>query len=146
MGNASSQPASSTVLPPILQPFYDSLNRPAEKDVRANVEKVAHPDWRSHSGEKISKGREEFINQVIGFGKLIPDLKWDVKEVIRASPTKYIVRSQASGTPVDALFGVPASGKSFDIMAIDIHTIRDGKLVLANHVEDWATALKQLKA
>lgn len=29
-------------------------------------------------------------------------------------------------------------------MTIDIHTVRDGKLAVAHHVEDWAGALRQL--
>jgi hypothetical protein len=42
--------------------------------------------------------------------------------------------------------GVPHRGGSFAVVAIDIHTVRDGKLVRADHVEDWATALRQLAA
>jgi hypothetical protein len=30
-------------------------------------------------------------------------------------------------------------------MAIDIHTIEDGKIVMSHHLEDWAGALQQLK-
>jgi hypothetical protein len=29
-------------------------------------------------------------------------------------------------------------------MTIDIHTVMDGKLVAAHHVEDWASAIRQL--
>jgi hypothetical protein len=29
-------------------------------------------------------------------------------------------------------------------MTIDVHTTRDGKLLAAHHVEDWAGALRQL--
>ena len=78
-----------------------------------------------------------------GFGKLIPDLAWDIKEVF-ADGDKIIVRSEASGTPVGAFMGVPHGGKRFSVMTIDIHTVRDGKLVTAHHVEDWAQALRQL--
>jgi hypothetical protein len=31
-------------------------------------------------------------------------------------------------------------------MSIDIHTIRDGKLIEAYHVEDWMGAVRQLSA
>jgi predicted ester cyclase len=82
---------------------------------------------------------------VQALGGIIPDLKWDVKEVIEAGD-KIVVRSVATGTPVAELFGVPASGKSFNIYAIDIHTVVDGKLARCDHVEDWTTALGQLKA
>jgi predicted ester cyclase len=129
----------------LVAPFYDSLNLPATKDVASLVESVAAPGWRSYSAEGVSKGRDEFIEQVKGFGKLLPDLAWDIREVLVAGD-KIVVRSEASATPVGPLFGVPHGGKSFRIMTIDIHTVSEGKLVAAHHVEDWAGAIRQLSA
>jgi predicted ester cyclase len=127
----------------LIAPFYDVLNRPAQKNVAESVHAVTVEDWRSYASETMSKSRQEFIAQVNGFGKLIPDLSWDIKEVLVAGD-RIIVRSEASGTPAGELFGVPHSGRSFKVMAIDIHTVKDGKLVRAHHVEDWASALRQL--
>ena len=129
----------------LIAPFYAMLNTPSAKDVKALAESVLLPDWRSYSGENNSKGREEFVAQVGGFGKLIPDLAWTIKEVF-VDGNRIVVRSEASGTPAGAFFGVPHSGKRFSIMAIDIHTVRDGKLGTAHHVEDWAGAIRQLSA
>lgn len=128
----------------LIAPFYDALTRPAQKDVRALVEGLARDDWRSFAGESVSKGREEFIQQVMGFGKLIPDLTWEVKEVL-ADGDRIIVRSEARGTPAGDFMGIPHAGRSFAIMTIDVHTVRDGRLVTAHHVEDWASALRQLR-
>ncbi len=128
----------------LIAPFYDALNNPASKDVRALIEGLASPDWRSFSGETVSKGRDEFIQQVMGFGKLLPDLAWDIKTVFADGDT-IIVRSEASGTPAADFMGIPHAGKRFAIMAIDVHTVEDGKLLRAHHVEDWASALRQLK-
>ncbi len=128
----------------LIAPFYDALNNPASKDVRALIEGLASPDWRSFSGETVSKGRDEFIQQVMGFGKLLPDLAWDIKSVFADGDT-IIVRSEASGTPAADFMGIPHAGKRFAIMAIDVHTVQDGKLLRAHHVEDWASALRQLK-
>lgn len=127
----------------LIDPFYDALNRPSTKDVAALVAGVAAPGWRSYSSETQSKGREEFIAQAIGFGKLIPDLTWTIKEILVAGD-RIVVRSEASGTPAGELFGVPHSGRGFSIMTIDIHTVKDGQLIAAHHVEDWAGALRQL--
>lgn len=127
----------------LVAPFYSALTLPATKDVQALVEAVAHPEWRSFAGEGVSKGRDEFIKQVMGFGKLIPDLVWEIKEII-ADETHVVVRSQASGTPAGDFMGVAHSGRRFSIMTIDIHTVKDGRLIMAHHVEDWASALRQL--
>jgi predicted ester cyclase len=124
-------------------PFYDLLNQPGTKAVAAAMQKLAADDWRSYAGESASKSREEFVAQVIRFGKLIPDLAWSIKEVLVAGD-RIIVRSEASGTPAGEFFGVPHTGRGFRIMAIDIHTVRNGKLTVAYHVEDWASALRQL--
>lgn len=129
----------------IVAPFYDALNRPGTKDVTKLVTGAAAPEWRSYASETQSKSREEFIGQVIGFGKGIPDLTWTMKEVL-VDGDRVIVRSLASGTPAGEFFGVPHTGRSFSIMAIDVHTVKDGKLVAAYHVEDWASALRQLTA
>lgn len=129
----------------IVAPFYDVLNKPGTKNVADIVTRSVHADWRSYSGETVSKSREEFIAQVVGFGKLIPDLAWDIKEVM-VDGDRIIVRSEASGTPAADFFGVPHGGKSFKIMTIDIHTVNDGKLTAAYHVEDWAGAMRQLSA
>jgi hypothetical protein len=42
--------------------------------------------------------------------------------------------------------GLPTDGTtSFQIMTIDIHTIENGKLASVHHLEDWPTAMRQLK-
>ncbi len=125
--------------------FYDMLNQPATKDLKTLAEAVIAPDWKSYSSETEFKGREAFVGQVAGFGKAIPDLKWEIKELF-VSGDRIIVRGEASGTPAAQIFGVPPAGKSFRIMSIDIHTVRGGKLAAAHHVEDWTGAIRQLTA
>jgi PAS domain S-box-containing protein len=49
-------------------------------------------------------------------------------------------------TPAGDLFGAPHTGKSFRIMAIDIQTIRDGTIARTYHLENWLSALGQLRA
>jgi predicted ester cyclase len=127
----------------LVAPFYEALNSPGTRDVARLVEGAASPDWRSFSAEGVSKGRDEFVKQVVGFGKAIPNLAWTVKEVL-ADGDRIVVRSEASGTPAGDFMGVPHAGRRFAVMAIDVHTVRDGKLVTAHHVEDWASAIRQL--
>ena len=142
---ASAQPMSSVQALKQVAPFYEMLNQPASKDLKALAEQALASDWKSYSSETEFKTRDAFLAQVTGFGKLIPNLKWDIKDVM-VDGERIIVRSEASGTPVGPLFGVPPSGKTFRIMTIDIHTIKDGKAITAHHVEDWAGAIRQLSA
>ncbi|WP_299278917.1 ester cyclase [uncultured Psychroserpens sp.] len=92
-----------------------------------------------------SKSKEQLIGQLGFFWKLIPDLKWEPQEIINEG-NKFVVRSLVTGTPNGDFMGLPTDGtKSFSIMTIDIHTIIDGKDIEVYHLEDWGTAMKQLK-
>ena len=127
--------------------FYDFLSNPASEKAASAFKAATADEWQSigdYSG--ASKNRDQFMGQVGGFfSKLMPDLKWEVQEMIQEGD-QVVVRSRATGTPNGPLFGVDGMGKSFDILTIDIHTIEDGKIIRSYHLEDWAGALQQLKA
>ena len=127
-----------------VQTFYDFLSNPGSEDHAAALTEVVSEQWESigdYSG--YIKSREEFIGQLGGFAQLLPDLNWEVQEMIQQGD-RVIVRGRATGTPNGPMFGVDGQGRSFDIMSIDIHTIEDGKIVRTYHIEDWAGALRQL--
>ena len=128
-----------------VQTFYDFLSNPASETHAAAFQAAAADDWQSignYSGKNKSKAA--FSGQVGGFGKLMPDLKWDVQDMHQDGNT-ITVRSRATGTPKGPLFGVNGEGRSFDIMTIDIHELEGGKIAKSYHVEDWSGALQQLK-
>lgn len=130
----------------IVQKFYDFLSNPTSSSHSESLKSSITENWKSvgdYSGK--GKNRNAFIGQVGGFGKLIPDLKWAVEEMIEED-NRVVVRGRATGTPAGPLFGVDGQGKGFDIMTIDIHTLEGGKIVKTYHVEDWAGALRQLSA
>ena len=130
----------------IIAPCYTLFNVAGRGDVRTVAEKVLTSDYRSCSGNQPSEcqGREAEIKLVESFARTIPDMRWEMNEVLVAGD-RVIVRGEQSGTPAGDLFGVPHSGKSFRMMAVDIHTIRDGKIAHTFHVEDWRGALEQLR-
>lgn len=90
-------------------------------------------------------GRETSIKVVGNFANSIPDMTFEIKEVLVAG-ARVIVRGEVAGTPAGDLFGAPHSGKSFKIMTIDIQTIKDGKIAKTFHMENWLSALGQLRA
>ena len=98
------------------------------------------------SGSVASKTKEELMQQLEFFWKIIPDLVWEPQDILNDGD-KYVVRSIATGSPNGDFMGMPTDGsKSFKIMTIDIHTIKEGKILAVHHVEDWATAIQQLKS
>ena len=131
----------------IIAPWYALFNLPVQGDMKALQEQILTEDYESCAGYLPGEcwGRETSIKVVGGFAKSIPDLRFDIKEVLVAGD-RVIVRGEVTGTPAGDLFGVPHTGKSFRIMAIDIQTIRDGKIAKTFHMENWLSALGQLRA
>lgn len=102
-------------------------------------------DFQSiNAGE--TKSKAQLIGQVQFLWKLIPDLKFDIQEMIQDG-NKVIVRCFATGTPKGEFLGMNLDGsKSFRIMSIDIHTLESGKVKSVHHLEEWTTAIRQLKS
>lgn len=108
------------------------------------LSKILADNFTSY-GSVDSKDKATLTGQVGFFWKLIPDLKWEPQEMINEG-NKYVVRSIASGSPKGDFMGLPTDGtKSFKIMTIDVHTVENGIIKSVHHLEDWGTAMKQLK-
>jgi predicted ester cyclase len=92
-----------------------------------------------------TKSKQALIGQIQYFWKLVPDLTWRIDELLQDGD-RVVVRGTATGTPKGEFFGVPADGtRSFRIMSIDIHTVVGGQITQVYHLEEWTTALRQLK-
>jgi ketosteroid isomerase-like protein len=131
----------------IVAPWYSLFNIATRGDVEATQQAVLTEDYESCAGYLPGEcwGRDTSIKVVSNFANTIPDMKFDVKDVLVAGD-RVIVRGEVTGTPSGELFGVPHSGNSFRIMAVDIQTIRDGKIAKTFHLENWLSAIGQLCA
>ena len=131
----------------IVLPFYEkALTVNTETNPADVLKGLLANDFVSY-GTVDNKTTDELIGQLQFFWVMIPDLVWAPQEIIE-SGNQVVVRSKITGTPNSPegkFFGVPTDGsKSFETMSIDIHTIENGKIIKVNHIEDWATALKQV--
>lgn len=125
--------------------FYKkALTVNSETDPAKVLNPILANDFISY-GSVDSKGKEQLIGQIGFFWKIVPDLKWEPQDMV-IDGNKFVVRSIASGTPKGDFMGVPTDGtKSFKIMTIDMHTFENGQIKTVYHLEDWGTAMKQLK-
>jgi ketosteroid isomerase-like protein len=144
---ASAQSLTEEQARTVIAPWYRLFNQPVNGDMRTLQEQVLTADYESCWGYLPGEcwGRDASIKVVGGFAKSIPDMKFEIKEVLVAGD-RAIVRGEVTGTPAGDLFGVPHTGKSFRIMAIDIQTIQGGKIARTYHIENWLSALGQLRA
>ena len=126
-----------------LTPFYKALTAAYVNEAPDLIKQATAPGWVTCRGNDLCNSREEVIAGIGQRLKAIPDLKWEIKEML-VSGNRAIVRGEATGTPAGNLMGVATNGKSFRLMSIDVHTIEGGKIVRTYHVEDWQGAFRQL--
>ena len=127
----------------VVEAFYSQLlSNPNAADIATRARKVVVEDWVSIPTPRGGKGAEGLVKTLKLFGKGISNMKWQPQEILQVG-NRYVVRSIASGTPNGKFFGKPAKG-SYEIMTIDIHEVKDGKIIKSYHVEDWARAIRQV--
>jgi predicted ester cyclase len=126
-------------------PFYRALNAEFATDSADLIRQATAPDWVSCRGNDVCNSRDEVIAGIAARLKSIPDLKWQIKDVLVAG-NQVTVRGEATGTPAAEFFGTAPTGKSFKVMSIDVHTLQGGKIVRSYHVEDWIGAIRQISA
>jgi predicted ester cyclase len=124
-------------------PFYKALNAEFAKDSPDLIRQATASEWVSCRGNDVCNGRDEVIAGIGARLKSVPDLTWQIKEVL-VSGNQVTVRGEATGTPSGEFFSAAHTGKSFKVMSIDVHTIEGGKMVRSYHIEDWMGAVRQL--
>lgn len=132
----------------IVIPFYAlALTVNTKTTPAAVLERVLADGFVSINSQE-SKNKPTLIAQLGHFWRLIPNLVWEPQDiVVGVNGKKVVVRSVATGTPKGSFMGLELDGsRSFKIDTIDIHEVAGGQIVRVHHLEDWATALKQLKA
>lgn len=128
----------------LVNAFYEQALTVNEEATPKEVLNEILADGYVSEGSEESKTKDQLVGQLEFFWELIPNLKWEIQEVIQ-DKNRFIVRSMASGNSKGDFMGQSTDGsKPFKIMTIDIHTVENGKIKQTYHVEDWATAMKQL--
>jgi len=128
----------------IVASLYEALNQPGRKDVPRLLAEAAHPDYRSYHTNEDWLTRDQLAEVFRGMGVAVPDLRWRIMD-IQTFGDQIVVRGEATGTPTGEFWGARPTGKPFKTMAIDLFTVKDGKLASAYHIENWMTALEQLR-
>ncbi|MBT8227807.1 MAG: SnoaL-like domain-containing protein [Dactylosporangium sp.] len=126
----------------LIEPFYD-LFRADRRDWDAGFAVLAD-GWRSYYTNTEYRTKADTRPYIEGLFKIVPDINVEVLQVAVDGPV-IAVRSELSGTP-QTDFMVPHSGRPFSIMTIDLHQVdADGRIATLHHLEDWGTAITQLR-
>jgi steroid delta-isomerase-like uncharacterized protein len=83
--------------------------------------------------------------QIALFRSAMPD--YDVThEDLVAAGDRVAVRNTVSGTHQGAFMGHEPTGRRIEMRTMDIHQVRDGRIVTTWHLEDFAGLMAQLSA
>jgi predicted ester cyclase len=129
----------------IVLAFYtDCLTVNPHTDLAQRMDQLLADDFQSINAAE-TKNKATLMAQVPYFWRLMPDLKWMPQEILQDG-NRLIVRSTFTATPKGDFMGMILDGtRSFSTMSIDIHTVVNGKITTIYHLEEWSTAIAQLK-
>lgn len=132
-------------VPDAIKTFYANFTVPTAQPNAKLIAASTTEDWVSCTADDKCRGREISAKVFAGFAQAIPNMKHEIKDIV-VTKDRIVVRGQVTGTPSGEFFGVPYTGRSFSITAIDIQEMRGNRIAKTWHVEDWAEALSQLRA
>ena len=126
----------------LVRNFYRAIETGNEALLRATLS----PDWEEipvvYPGQP--RGADGYLPIAQGFQKAFPDGRFEIHEIIDAAP-KFTVRTTVHGTHQGDFLGLPGSGNVVAFNTIDVHEVSNGVIVRSWHIEDFATALSQMK-
>lgn len=143
----ASQGAEENKYLPLVHAYYDAINTPPSENTPQMLASIVSNEWIALPPLSGGNGIDGIVRTLGTRYNTVPNIKINVQEVLPSGEDRLIVRTVITGTPNGQFMGVNAmQGKTFEINAIDVHTIKDGKLAELQHVEDWSTAIKQVGA
>lgn len=129
----------------LVQSYYEAMNTPPSENTAQMFSSIVAQDWVAVPSLEGGNGIEGIIKTLGMQYNIVPNMKTEIKEMIY-SGNRITVISTISGNPFGQFMGVSTDGvKSFEIASVDIHTIRDSKIVETQRFADWSVAISQVK-
>jgi steroid delta-isomerase-like uncharacterized protein len=105
---------------------------------------LLHPDYTYTGADGVEhQGPDAGVAQVETFVAAFPDLRLDLNNH-HAAGDASVVEFTARGTHEAELEGIPATGKSIEIVVCDVIEVRDGKVYREREYFDQMTMMQQL--
>jgi predicted ester cyclase len=91
------------------------------------------------------QGPSGMAAQIAAFRGAMPDYNVTHEDLIVGSD-RVAVRNTVSGTHQGAFMGYQPTGRRIEMRTMDIHQVRDNRIVVTWHLEDFAGLIAQLTA
>ena len=133
---------SATSTTDVVRAFYE----PFRTGDTSAYDEILAADWVDIP---LAPGQEQgaagLAAQIAGFRHAMPD--YDVThEDLVVGGDRVAVRNTVSGNHQGAFMGHQPTGRRIEMRTMDIHQVRDGRIVVTWHLEDFAGLLAQLTA
>jgi predicted ester cyclase len=139
-GNSSANSDVSIV--DVVRAFYEPF-RTGDTSSYADILAEDWIDIPLAPGQK--QGPTGMAGQIALFRQAMPD--YNVKhEDLVVGGDRVAVRNTVSGTHQGAFMGHEPTGRRIEMRTMDIHQVRDNKIVVTWHLEDFAGLMAQLNA
>jgi predicted ester cyclase len=126
----------------VVRSFYEPF-RTGDTSI---YDEVLAPDWID---VPLAPGQQQgpsgMAGQIAAFRHAMPDYAVTHEDVI-VQGDKVAVRNTVSGTHQGAFMGIQPTGRHIEMRTMDVHQVRDGKIVVTWHLEDFAGLMAQLNA
>lgn len=144
LGKAPGKPGTVTYNRWLGRSFNDTLLNERRQSERIKIlRRIVSPRYIQHN-PLAPEGREGLVAFIPVIYASFPDVRFTVRDVI-ATKNRVVTRWTWKGTLTGEPFlGVPARGQKVEFDAIDIWTVRDGKLYEHWDQFDWTRAIHQL--
>lgn len=132
----------------LIMRWVDAANEHDVKKIAATL----HEDYEYDFSNTLFKGKENAIKAWKAFLEGIPDMKYEVQQII-AEGEFVVARLRMTGTQTGPLVfegfdnsnkPIPASNKKIDIPTCSVYHIKDGKILKLIRYWDSATMLRQV--
>jgi len=145
---------TASEMPECLKTFYQNML--VNKDCKLEtVEKILDEKYNTHPNGEAgvdgpgAKGQFENMENIVWTN--FPDWVWETHGVLQVPLVNgddlFLHIGTAAGSSDGKYFNLElAARKKFHIMAIDMHRVKNGKIMESWHIEDWASAKQQLEA
>lgn len=126
----------------VVRAFYE----PFRTGDTSTYEQILASDWVDiplAPGQQ--QGPDGMAGQIALFRQAMPDYAVTHEDLIAAGD-RVAVRNTVSGTHQGAFLGHQPTGRRIHMRTMDIHQVRDGRIVTTWHLEDFAGLMAQLAA
>lgn len=118
---------------------YDAVNRGAIDEFG----NLLAEDFKEIDQRGATKNKTESIAETKELKKAMPDLRYDIKEII-AEGDKVAVVDTFSGTMKGEIMGMQPTGKMMSVPEVDVYRVKNGKLTEVRSAFDTGYMMEQL--